>query len=78
MTKLSARAEKALRVLTVGGEFVQRIERDYYGREKFRYRLLTFEGRVVPNVGLATFYEIESKLSYKSSTSVSTYYGLGG
>lgn len=80
--KFSARAVKALEVLSNGGRFVKRLERNNYtGREQFQTRLLS--GRtsdVVSGIGLAAFYELEDAgfLAYcpNEGTSVSSYYKL--
>jgi hypothetical protein len=81
MTTLTARAKKAIAVLTDGGEFAQRLERDNYtGREQFAYRLENHEGYVVRGFGGATFYELKDAgmLKLNNTTSVSSYYGLKG
>lgn len=75
---LSNRAQKALDILSNGGKFVCRLERNSYtGREQFAYRLLK-DGRVVRGVGLAAFYEIKDQFLTicDNNTSVSTYYKL--
>lgn len=75
---LSPRAKKALDILSDGGKFVCRLERNSYtGREQFAYRLLK-DGHVVRGVGLAAFYEIKDTFltTCENNTSVSTYYKL--
>jgi hypothetical protein len=81
MPKLSSRAKKALDVLSNGGRFCVRLERDSYtGREQFKHRLLaTLSGSsVVKGVGLSAFYELKDGgfLILDNSTSVSSYYKL--
>lgn len=78
VSKISARARKALEVLKNGGRYVRRLERDKYtGREQFVYRLLK-DGKPVKGFGLATFYEIKDEFlaMCDHNTSVSTYYQL--
>ena len=62
MPKLSTRAQKALEVLSNGGRFVNRLERNSYtGREQFHRRLLASASwnSVVKGVGHAAFYELD-------------------
>jgi hypothetical protein len=81
MPKMSNRAKKALEVLSNGGRFVKRLERNSYtGREQFQTRLLggTCRG-VIKGVGLNAFYELDKLgmlVHANESTSVSTYYKL--
>lgn len=76
MTVLSNRAKKAIDVLSDGGYFVHRLERnEYTGSDKFAYRLIK-NGSVIKGIGMSTFYEIKDKLVIESYTSVSTYYVL--
>lgn len=62
MTKLSTRAMKALEVLSNGGRFVNRLERNSYtGREQFHRRLLATRSwnSVVRGIGGAAFHELD-------------------
>lgn len=83
MPKLSPRAQKALEVLSNGGRFVNRLERNNYtGREQFHRRLLATKawGSVVRGVGAAAFHELYKAgfLEYAAGelTSVSEVYKL--
>lgn len=81
--KLSAKAKKAIQVLSGGGRFVNRLERNSYtGREQFQRRLLSNRGQtsVVKGFSFATFHELEQAglLEYcpEERTSVSEYHKL--
>lgn len=81
MPKFSSRAKQALEVLSNGGRFVERLERNSYtGREQFQTRLLTGRATgVVKGVGLKAFYELKNAgfiTLAEAGTSVSTYYKL--
>lgn len=79
LPKLSTRAQKALDVLSNGGKFVQRLERNSYTRrEQFAYRLLNDAGRVVSGIGLSAFYEIKDQFltTCENNYSTATYYKL--
>jgi len=78
MPELSSRAKKALEVLSEGGQFCCRLERNNYtGREQFQYRLMK-NGHVIKGVGVNVFYEIKEQFltMAEGGTSVSTYYKL--
>lgn len=79
LPNLSNRAKKALEVLSDGGRFVERLERDSYtGRDQFHMRLMS-GASVVRGVGLAAFYELKSRgflCIAGGNTSVSTYWKL--
>lgn len=82
MPKLSNRAKQAIEVLSNGGRFVKRLERNSYtGREQFQTRLLATGAysSVVRGIGIQAFFELE-KLGMiehtDGGTSVSTYYKL--
>lgn len=53
------RTETAVEVLRAGGFFRTQLERAWGGGEKFKTRLRTAEGLVVPGVGAATLRELE-------------------
>lgn len=83
MPKLSSRAQKALDVLTDGGRFVHRLERNNYtGRDQFQYRVMprgASWSNFIKGISLSAFYELQNAgfLSLTSEgTSVSTYYKL--
>lgn len=62
MPNLSTRAQKALEVLSDGGRFVNRLERNNYtGREQFHRRLLATRSwdSVVRGVGHSAFHELD-------------------
>jgi len=76
---LSARARKALDVLSDGGTFINRLERDSYtGRDTWKYRLQTATGEIVRGVGMSAFYELRDQgfIANWLSTTVSTHYKL--
>ena len=77
IASLSPRAQRAIKLLADGAQFVIRLERDSYTqREQFKYRLL-HAGRPVKGYGHATYHELESMLVPASKgTSVSSYYKL--
>jgi hypothetical protein len=82
MPKLSNRAKKALEVLSNGGRFVKRLERNSYtGRDQFQTRLLATGAysSVVRGVGMSAFDELDKLgmlVHANESTSVSTNYKL--
>ena len=79
LPKLSNRASAALDVLSDGGQFSYRLERNSYtGREQFQYRLERADGSIVKGIGLHAFYELQDGgfLTQNYSTSVSSYYQL--
>lgn len=80
LPKLSNRAKLALDVLSNGGRFVERLERNSYtGREQFHTRLLSERHNVMPGVGLKAFYELKNAgflCMAGGNTSVSTYWKL--
>jgi hypothetical protein len=80
LPKLSSRAKLALDVLSNGGRFVERLERNSYtGREQFHTRLLSERHNVMPGVGLKAFYELKNAgflAMTAQGTSVSTYWKL--
>lgn len=77
MYLLKARGKKALQVLAKGGQIIVRLEPDYFGHEKWRYRLQDKDGTYLP-FGVNTFYDLKdgAYLTLLNSTSVSQYYGL--
>jgi len=73
---LSNRAKKALEMLHAGASFACRLERNYYGVEKWCYRLMS-GGKPVHGYGFATFNELKSAgllAPAGGGTSVSSYY----
>jgi hypothetical protein len=58
MKKVGKRMALALEVLAAGGYFRMQLESGWHG-EKFKYRLRTKEGHVVPGVGFQTYLELE-------------------
>jgi hypothetical protein len=56
----SARTVLALEVLQAGGFFRTALERAWNGGEKFKTRLRTAKGNVVPGIGPAQFRKLES------------------
>lgn len=79
LPQLSARAQKALDVLSDGGTFINRLERDSYtGRDTWKYRLQTAEGCIIRGVGMSAFYELQRQgfIANWLQTSVSTHYKL--
>jgi len=75
---LSKRAERAVLMLATGAKFVCRLERNYYGVEKWCYRLMS-GGKAVAGYGFATFNELRNAgmlMSAGGATSVSSYYKL--
>ena len=61
LPKMSKRANRALEILSNGGRFVNRLERNSYtGREQFHMRLCSSAAwsSVVPGIGHATFCEL--------------------
>ena len=58
--KLTARAEKAWKVLEQGGYFRHALETNSYtGREQFRTRLFNKDRRAVRGIGIQTRFELE-------------------
>lgn len=57
---MSSRAVKALAVLADGGQFVERLERNYRGHMKFVTRLQDAAGAVVKGIGGQTCRELSA------------------
>ena len=83
LPKLSARARRALDVLSNGGRFSNRLERNRFtGREQFAMRLLADGGwtSIVAGIGHATYHELDKAgfliRAFGEGSSVSEIYKL--